>query len=164
MDALEKLVNLHENTLVPLLKTFGEDLKSLTKDTQAIRLGQEKHQGRIQGLEEKMGALKCETNTAILQGYGARLAKLEGAREAAHQQDRECREKNKQVDEALRLARKNKKKNEEQEARHKEMLSEQKEKSQKIINRIWLLLVTVTGVALAPWFTKLWGIATKGGP
>lgn len=118
MEALTRLADLIEKSVVPQLESLVNDVKTLTDETHRMRLSQTKHQGKIEGLEEKVRSLRCEDNVSILQGHGARIAKLEAKAEEGHNQDQECREKNKQVDEALRLAKKNKKKNEEQEARY----------------------------------------------
>jgi len=155
MEAIEELINLIKNVVVPQLKTMGKHVENLASETKSIGLSHERQKGRVREMERSIAALKCEENTAILQGMGSRMAKVEAKIDAGHAQNAECREKNRMVEEALRLAKENRQKNEEQEARHTAMLADQKDKNQKIINRLWMLIVAVMGAAATPYFQKL---------
>lgn len=164
MEPLERLANLIEQTLVPLIKSVLEEVKGLAKDMQDVRLHRQKDSGRIDVLEgyNRENKSKMESNTEIMRGHGSRIAKLEAHAEEGHKQNEQCREKNKLVEDALRLAKENKRKNEEQEKRHIVSEKDQKERSQKIVNRLWGLILAVMSAAAAGWFSHFWNIP-KGG-
>lgn len=165
MDPILELLLLIKQTVVPSLDSLVDEVKNLAKDMQEIRLLRQKDAGKIENLEEKTRILevKCGEITDIARGLGSRTAKLEERMEAGHKQNAECRQKNKQVDEALRLAKENKRKNEEQEKRHIEMLADQKEKNKNLINKLWVLIVALVSAAAAGWFNHFWTISKGGG-
>jgi|GEM_PF-5946418 len=152
MDPVEQLVQLIKEHVIPQLNALAGKVDDAITENHSLHVAKEKHAGKIFRLEEKIGGLKCEANMNILHGYGSRLAKLEENARLGHIQDSECKAKNKQVEQALHLAKKNKTKNEEQEKRYQEDLREQKDKNQKIINRLWWLIGLVASAAAAGWF------------
>ena len=158
LTAVIRQTSLIEDTLVPLLKKMGEKVDNVANEMQIMHVSRERDKGRVARLEELFGSLKCSENTDIMRGLGSRVANLESQFRNGHAQNTECREKNKLVDEALRLARRNKEKNEEQERRHQEQLKDQKDRNQKIINRLWALIVVIIGAASTVYFTHLWNL------
>lgn len=152
MDPIDRLTSLIEDSIVPRLDSLSDEIKGVNRTMQKMMLGHERHNGRIERVEEKVDKLPCSENTNILRGHGSRIAQIESQIKAGHNQNQECRDKNKLVEEALQLAKANRKQNEEQEKRHKEALQEQKERNQKIINSLWVLISGVAIAAAAGWF------------
>ena len=152
MAALEELITLIKTVVVPQLEKMGDHVEKLASKTESISLSHERQNGQIKRLEDKVGNFPCDANTKILQGFGARIADLESCMKAGHKQNAECREKNAKVDKALTLAQANKKKNEEQEARHALMLQEEKERHRRLSGQLWLLIIAVTGAGATAFF------------
>lgn len=153
MEPIERLANLIEDSVLPQLTSLANSYEAVSRDTQNVRLVQERHDNKIGNLENTVHALKCGENTDIMRGHGSRIANIERHIEDAHKQDAECREKNRKVDEALRLAEQNQETNKKQEERHKLAEKEEKEQHQKIVNRLWMLIVAIVGSAAAAYFT-----------
>ena len=157
MEAIERAINalVHsvEKVLYPKIDEMSDCVKELGTEMRAMNVSHELEKGKVARLEKSVEKLKCEENTEIMRGLGARLAKVESAQEQGHKQDEECQKKNRQVEEALRLSKENQKTNEAQEKRYDENLKEQKERHQKIMNRIWMLFIALAGAAATAYFS-----------
>lgn len=143
MDPLERLSNLIETVMLPQLNRVADKVDQTSADIQGMKISHERHSGKLETLEGRFHALKCDENTNIMRGHGSRIAKIEAHIEEGHKQNAQCVEKNLKVDEALRLAKANKQKNEEQEARYR-----------KIIGFISAIFVIVIGGLLLAYFQK----------
>jgi len=143
MEPIEELTHVMKNVVVPQLTALASGVRELSADVHKIMLGQERHRSKIASLEEKIKCLPCVENTNIMRGHGSRIAKLEERADQGHQQDTECRDKNKLVGEALHLAKKNRDKNKEQESRYR-----------AVIHWLWWIFGGILTLIGATYYTK----------